>query len=183
MSDTAPGRKRAAVAAAATAAIGSAAAPAIFPAPAWAAHPSQSCPGNTLCMWREFNFAYPNGPVVWFYPGLNPYEGPHHPDYRYYRYSSDTSAPLDNTVSSVWNNSNRWIKVCQLAYCDGPFNAAWGICVAPGGAAPNLSVADGLYGDDGNGGKKWNNAISAHYSYATRPDYCYTTIDQPGCSM
>jgi hypothetical protein len=132
-----------------------------------------------LCMWDQKNFDFP---VVWFYPGHNPVSGPHHPNYLHYRYSSDFDRWLNDTVSSVWNNSNRWVKICWAAYCAGA-HEPMGICIAPGGAARDLSVADNIYG---NPPARINNAISAHYTYASRPDpgtHCYTIIRQQGCSL
>jgi len=55
-------------AAAATAAIGSAAVSATLAQPAMANHPKDTCPGNTLCEWRDANFQLP---VKWW-PNNNP---------------------------------------------------------------------------------------------------------------
>jgi hypothetical protein len=63
MDEASRAKRHAAAAVAATAAIGSAAVSATLAQPAMAAHPKDTCPGNTLCEWADANF---EGPVKWW---------------------------------------------------------------------------------------------------------------------
>jgi hypothetical protein len=171
MSDATRARKRATAAAAATAAVGSVAAPAVLPASADARRPAETCPGYTLCLWEKKDF---NLPVNWSHPlGANN-------DFAGYTYSSDHSVSLNNSVSSVWNNSDRWIKLCQNPYCTTPIQEPRGLCIAPGVALRDLSIA-GVYF-----GQPVDNNTSSQYTYTLEPGPtdCYTRATGPqGCSL
>lgn len=154
--DTSTGqRKSAAAIAAATAAVGSAA-PAIFAESADAARPADTCPGNTFCMWENARFVLP---VEWDSPTGSKSFGSD-------GYDSHPSVPLNNTVSSAWNNSNRWIKLCDQPSC-APFG--YGLCFAPGGAAPEL--------------QQFSNWASFYHSSGGDPGLCSHYITAQGCSM
>jgi hypothetical protein len=168
-----PSRKKrhAAAAAAATAAIGSAAVSATLAQPAMANHPKDTCPGNTLCEWKDANF---QGPVKWW--GANSRIDSYFP----YFYDSDTSVPMDpngqygtGTVSSVWNNTNRWVTLCDRNACKnaGVTDAEFGVCLGPDKAFSYLGDAAG-----------WNDVLSAHRT-GTAPDHCAVYGSQEGCSL
>jgi hypothetical protein len=161
---------RAAAAAAATAAIGSAGLAAISAAPAMANHPKDTCPGNTLCEWADANFS---GPVKWWgkYSRID--------NYRNYHYDSNTSVPMDpngphgtapSGVSSVWNNTDRWVTLCDNWYCNstGAPDTEFGVCLGPDKAINYLQY--------------WNDKLSAHRT-GTAPDHCNTYGEQEGCSL
>jgi hypothetical protein len=163
MKDTTLRRKRAAVAAAATAAVGSAAAPAIFPAPA-AAFPA-GCPGNTICEYFNAGFGLP---VQWWNPGGSDNT------YGNNGYSSNPGVLLNDSISSVWNNSNRWLMLCRVAGCEN--ETEWGLCFGPGKAIPNLSAGSPP-------GGTWNDVVSAHRTYGGQPPRCSTFAGYNGCSL
>lgn len=155
---------------AATAAMGSTAVAVINPADAAAKHPSQSCPGQTFCEWSDSGF---NGPVRWWSPNGSDsnYSGNHYSN-------GPSSLTLNDTVSSVWNNSGRWVKL---------FNDANGgghtLCVAPGGASNLLSnfKKDPKFPTTWH--NNWNDSISSHYTYGGKPSGCEGTVSDQGCSM
>lgn len=167
-------KKRVAAAAAATAAIGSVGGLTTFAEPAMAAHPSQTCPGNTLCEWADANF---EGPVKWWgkYSRID--------NYRNYHYDSNTSVPMDpngphgtapSNVSSVWNNTDRWVTLCNNWYCNstGASDTELGICLGPDKAISYLGV----------NGSSWNDVLSSHRT-GTAPDHCAYWGSQEGCSL
>jgi hypothetical protein len=166
-------KRRATAAVAATAAIGSAAVPATLAQPAMANHPKDTCPGNTLCEWKDANFA---GPVKWWSATGNI------DSYQPYTYDSDHSVGLDpggqyakGTVSSVWNNTNRWVKLCNYNACNttGAPDTEYGVCLGPDKAISYLGA--------NNSG--WNDVLSAHRTYTSQPDRCEFYGSQEGCSL
>jgi hypothetical protein len=174
MHEASRAKRRAAAAAAATAAIGSAGVSATFAEPAMAAHPNQTCPGNTLCEWADANF---EGPVKWWgkYSRID--------NYRLYNYDSNTSVPMDpngphgtapSNVSSVWNNTDRWVTLCNNWYCNstGAPDTEFGICLGPDKAISYLGV----------NGSGWNDVLSSHRT-GTAPDHCAYYGSQEGCSL
>lgn len=164
-------RRRAGVA---VAVAGSLAGPGILAAPALARHPGDTCPGNTLCEWRDINF---NLPVQWWNP--NGSDNSYTDNF----YSSAASAGLNDTISSVWNNSNRWVKLCQSANCrygwrgNGNVDSEAGLVLPPGTAVADLRGYYGFY----NG--FYNDSISAHRTYASRPAIEGYEASQQGCSL
>jgi hypothetical protein len=160
------GRTKKGAAAAAAAAIGTTVSGAVAE-PALAAHPRDTCPGNTLCEWRDPGFT---GPVKWW-PRYVFSES----DYSFDHYDSNTSVGLDNSISSVWNNTDRWVTLCSFASCrangGGPIDSEFGICVGPNKA--------GTFAPGGGG---WDNVVSAHRT-GTAPDHCQNYLHQDGCSI
>jgi hypothetical protein len=160
-------RQRAAVAAVA---IGSAGASAIVAAPA-AAHHKEQCPGNTVCVWEDGKLNGDhgfNGAVHWI--------GPNSIDLHYDTcpgcvYGSDPSQSLNDSISAVWNNSDRWYQFFQNS--DG-LGAV--LCFEPGAASPdlqNVSFPGPLL--------DWSNRISG--GQPGGPGGCDTTITENGCSI
>lgn len=164
--ETTLGRKRTAVAAVAMVAVGSAAAPVIFPASAMANHPAASCAGNALCEWQDPGF---RGAVQWWNPrGSDNTYGNN-------TFASNPSVPLNDRISSVWNNSNRYVKLFVGASGTGA-----SLCLPPGGAASDLSLiplGGGL--DPGN----WTDEITSHYTASIPFSGCTVTKGDQGCSM
>jgi hypothetical protein len=171
-------KKRAAAAAAATAAIGSAGLAAISAAPAMAAHPISTCPGNTLCAWRDANF---EGPVKWFRSALG--TAGRVDNYRGQYYDSNTTVPMDpngplgsspDNISSVWNNSGHWVTMCNNWFCreTGANDTEFGLCLGPDKAVSYLGM----------NGAGWNDVISSHRT-GTAPDHCRLYAGQEGCSL
>lgn len=168
MHEASRAKRRAAAAAAATAAIGSAGLSATFAEPAMANHPKDTCPGNTLCEWQNANF---EGAVKWW--GATSRIDSYQP----YTYDSDHSVGLDpggpfgkGSISSVWNNTNRWVTLCNYNACNttGAPDTEFGVCLGPDKAISYL-------GD-------WNDVLSAHRT-GTAPDHCAAYGSQEGCSL
>jgi hypothetical protein len=158
-------KRRTVAAAAATAVIGSAAASAALAEPAIAAHPSDTCPANTLCEWQHAGFQLP---VKWW-----PIYPTRVDNYANYRYDSDRSVPLDNSISSIWNHTAYWVTVCNNPNCSTTGrDTEFGICLGPERAISNLNVP----------GSSWNDSLSAH-RIGTAPDHCATYASQYGCSL
>jgi hypothetical protein len=153
-------RKRAAVAAAA---IGSAGASAIAAAPAAAEIPS-TCAGNAICEYEDGGYRLP---VHWWGAGsadLN-YQGN--------VYGSDPNVRLDDSISAIVNNNNRWVKFYQDDNRRG-----YDLCLAPGAGAPNLEFV-AIPGPLPN----WSNRISGHESFgSSRPGGCDTVVTAQACS-
>ncbi len=149
-----------------TAAVGSMAAPMIAPAPAPAAvpHPSDTCPGNTFCEWKNGGFTLP---VRWWAPNGSA------ANYRDYTYSSDSSG-LNDSISSVWNNSNRWVEVFQDKNGGG-----FALCLAPGGAVRDLKqIGIQTFPPEDLGDR-----LSSHQTYSSQPAGCNAVKSDQGCSM
>lgn len=153
MPETRKGRRRAAVTAAATAAIAPLAVPAIAPDSA-AASPPPYCPGNTVCVYEGPNFSQSVG-------YLSPDVGGDMPGKRFV----DGSTMNDN-ISSIWNNSNKWAHFCQNISC----GSGWNFCLAPGVASGNLILYD--------------NQISSWFPNPSGPWPCSHAVYGPqGCSL
>jgi len=168
MHEASRAKRRAAAAAAATAAIGSAAVSATLAQPAMANHPKDTCPGNTLCEWRDANFQLP---VKWW-PNNNPNRID---NYYFYTYDSDHSVGLNESISSIWNNTDHWVTLCNNPACNttGAPDTEFGICLGPDKAISNLNVP----------GSSWNDSLSAH-RFGTAPDHCAVPpATQEGCSL
>lgn len=105
MPETRKGRRRAAVTAAATAAIAPMAVPAIAPDSA-AASPPPYCGSNTVCVYEGPNFSQSIGYLSQNVGDTNL------ADNRFV----DGSTMNDN-ISAIWNNSNKWAHFCQNPTC------------------------------------------------------------------
>jgi Peptidase inhibitor family I36 len=140
-----------------------------------------ACQANSLCEWSQGGFA--NNYAVWYtnYSAV--------PDYRDWIYNEtglDSEDSLNDTVSSVWNNTNRYAMLFR--------NNTYGsnrICFPPGTAVRDLHVVkleNGPIQLPG-GGDSWGNRISSHRLYTYKPSDCSatgsTTVPdgQRGCSM
>jgi peptidase inhibitor family I36 len=160
-------KRRAVAAAAATAAIGSAAGSALAE-PAIAAHPSATCPSNTLCEWANPNFT---GPVKWW--PIYPIRDDNYADNVY---DSNRSVRLDNSVSSIWNNTAYGVYACNHPRCStgGPADNEYALCLRPDKAISDMGVNS----------TGWNNALSAHrIDSSIDPNKCNTYAEQEGCSL
>jgi Pyruvate/2-oxoacid:ferredoxin oxidoreductase delta subunit len=154
MPETRKGRRRAAVTAAATAAIAPLAVPAIAPDSA-AASPPHYCPGNTICLYEGSNFSQS---IAYFNPAGK--------DLNYSDNRFVDGSPLNENVSAIWNNSRSYVTFCENANCD----IGWNFCLAPGVASGNLIL--------------YNNGISAHFTTDFEPALCQNKIHGPqGCSL
>lgn len=89
-------------------------------------------------------------------------------------YDSHPGVGLDDSVSSVWNNTNRWVKLCQNVLCIGAPDTSWALCFAPGGAHPALGNIVPIY---------TNNASSHGFPPGGKPGGCSHYIYSQGCSM
>jgi hypothetical protein len=171
-------RKRAAVAAAATVAVSSGAAPLLFP-PGAAAYNKSHCSPNRLCEYSDGGF----------HGNLTERGVLYDLDYRNDTYSGsrvDSEWGLNDSISAVWNHSNRWVMLFQH-----PGNAGHSICFPPETAVQDLHTVQMKAGNVIiGGGESWGNRISSHYQYGGRPTNCTgaagaTLVDphQYGCSM
>jgi Peptidase inhibitor family I36 len=163
MNDTTRRRKRATVAAAA--AVSAAAAPAILAAPATANHPKATCPGNVICEWEDGGF---QTPVMWWSPTSTDL------DYRNNQFASQPSEGLNDRISALWNNTNRWAKFFR-----NPHGSGATICLSPGGAISDLATVR-VTGDEIH---DWSNRISGHATSANNPGGCDVTRSTQGCSL
>jgi peptidase inhibitor family I36 len=160
-------RKGAALAAAAAAS--SMAVPALSsPTAASARAPSETCPGNILCEWKHNGF---NLPVKWWPVDHDAW------NYDLDRYDSDTSQGLNQSISAVWNNTNRWVGLYS-----GPNNGGDALCLKPGAAAADLSKVKygGIFGV---GELNFNDKLTSHEFYLSDPGGCDKTLDRQGCSL
>jgi hypothetical protein len=172
-------RKRAAVAAAATVAVSSGAAPLVFPAGA-AAYNRGDCSPNRLCLYSDGGFQH----------NLTERAKLADQDYTDNEYSGLIPDPaerrLNDTVSAVWNNTNRWVHLFEHVG-----QAGNRICFPPATAVRDLHTVQMKPGFVlGGDGPKWGNVISGHHMYSGRPSDCNegggTTMvpeHQFGCSM
>jgi hypothetical protein len=162
-------KKQTACAAAAVAAVGSIAGSVLAP-DALASHPSATCPGNTFCEWADGAF---NGPVKWWGAGNDN-------AYTNNVYDSNTRVGLNDSVTSIWNNTSQW----KVVYWDTGQRGDT-ICIAPSMASRSLTeYAHGGTPVFGTG--NWNDEISSHASYSYHPAGCTYTINDNnhlGCSM
>jgi hypothetical protein len=167
MSDATRRGKRVAVAAAA---IGSAAAPVIFPPTAAAInHPSDTCPGNTFCEWENSPWSKP---VQWW--GVPAGTLDHDDNYVDNTYSSDHTQGLNDSISSVWNNTDKWVEVFQ-----NKLGGGFSLCLGPGGAVRDLSrIQIQIFPP-----QTLNDRLSSHYTYSSKPAGCDATSTDQGCSM
>lgn len=155
-------RKRAVIAAAATAAIGPVAVPLVIPDTA-AAKPGY-CPGNSLCLYRDPGFA---GTIGWFQGKDN-------------SYTDNTfvnGQPLNDKVSAVWNNTSRWAELCVGAAHNacGAGDGGRNFCMGPGVAISNLSNPP-----------NFNEQLSSHAFYGSLSASmgCNYVVQGPqGCSI
>jgi hypothetical protein len=113
--------------AAATAVIGPVAGQAIFPAAAAAVPPY--CRGNSVCLYRDVGFS---GTLQAFSGDDDNYAA--HNGFAANTYANGQA--LNDSVSSVWNNSNRYVRLCTNAGCSP--NPLEGYCLAPGVATRSL---------------------------------------------
>jgi Peptidase inhibitor family I36 len=149
---------------------GSMAAPALLaPTAAPAASPAATCPANTLCEWKNNGF---NLPVKWWPAGHDAW------NYSLDRYDSDTSQGLNDSISSVWNNTNRWVGLFQGANSQ---NAA--LCLTPGAGAFDLEKVKyggtfGIIGEHDFGDK-----LSSHEFFPGDPHVCDKTVSDQACSL
>jgi hypothetical protein len=155
MPETRKGRRRAAVTAAATAAIAPMAVPAIAPDSA-AASPPPYCGSNTVCVYKGPNFSQSIG-----------YLSPNVGDTNLADNRFVDGSTMNDNISAIWNNSNKWAHFCQNPTCG---TNGWNFCLAPGVASGNLILYD--------------NQISSWAPNSSGPTPCSHAIYGPqGCSI
>jgi hypothetical protein len=178
LSNSTQQRKRAAVAAAATVAVGAGAAPMLFPAGA-AAYGHADCSPDRLCLYSDGGFRN----------NLTERGVLYDADYRDNTYTGrdvdgNHEWNLNDSISSVWNHSNRWVLLFQNVGFSGHR-----ICFPPETAVRDLHVVQMKPGTIVSGGDSWGNRISGHYQYGGRPSDCNSSgstlvpESQYGCSM
>lgn len=129
------------------------------------------CTGDSLCQWEDggFNSAFRS----WGSSSADV-------DYRDNNYFNNGGG-LNDSISSIWNNSGRWVKM----YRD--LNGAGDtICLAPGMAVSDLHNQKIDPGDIIPPIDTWGNRMSGHRTYASQPAGCDVTINDDnhlGCSM
>jgi hypothetical protein len=149
-------KQRIALAAAASAAIGPVAAEAVFPDAAAAVPPF--CRGNAVCLYRDNGFA---GTIAAFSGGDDNYAA--HDGFAANTYVN--GQPLNDSVSSVWNNTNRYVRLCVNAGCSP--NPLEGYCLGPGAA---LNLPQGFA--DRISAHQFNPALSSCFDIRTGPQGC-----------
>lgn len=175
MSTSTQNRKRAAVAASATVALGASAAPLIFPAGASAASKA-NCSGDRLCLYSERGFG----------GGLTERTAMTDSTYTNDTYWGNPFFTLNDTVSAIWNLTGRWARFYRHAGYGGEV-----ICFPPATGAHDLGLIQMKVGTIITSGQSWNNQISAHSQTSYRPSNCNseaagTTMipeGQYGCSL
>jgi Peptidase inhibitor family I36 len=148
------------------AAIGPAALAAVLPQAA-SASPPPYCPGNTLCLYRDPGFG---GSIAFFNPRGSDDNYAAHDGYAANTFVD--GSPLDDRVSSIWNNSNRYVQFCQNPNCG---NGSTVLCLEPGVAVSSLYFYS----------YSFDNMISAHHTnspYAMHVCTVDRTAPQ-GCSL
>ena len=143
------------------------------------------CTGNTLCEFSQGGFA--NNFARWVMTA-HPVPIQNYSDWKYEVTSLDTEKSLNDSISSIWNNTNRWVVLFQ--------NNTYGghrICFPPGTAVRDLHQVQMKAGwVIGGGGESWGNRISSHWVYgSSAPSDCngdsagstLVPASQQGCSM
>jgi peptidase inhibitor family I36 len=162
--------KRAAVASGAALAAG-AAAVAFLPATSDAA--ISGCPANALCMWHDDSFK-----------GCGWQRGngtPNVLDYRKVHWPCNPSVSINDEVSSVWNNTDRWVRF--YADVGGPYQKHM-LCIPPGAAHQDLEALH-LSGSPPFTYDGWGDDISGHtWEGTTQPGGCSEVApNTQGCSF
>jgi hypothetical protein len=142
------------------------------------------CTGNTLCEFSDGGFT--NNFARWVF------NTPPQPidDYSQWQYEVtflDSEKNLNDSISSIWNNSNRWVVLFEHDHQRGNH-----ICFPPGTAVNDLHVVQMTSGwVIRTGGTPWGNQISSHSIYgSSTPGFCNPGSDgtlvpaaQQGCSI
>lgn len=150
--------KHAAATAAAAASL--AAGIAILAAPATADDPTKTCPKNSICEWEDGGY---QTPVRWWVSTAKDL------NYSDNHYFGPERVRLNDTISSVWNNSSRWVKFFKNSNASGN-----NLCVGPHTKVRDLELIQRA--PDPNPESDWSNQISGHftegYSGASPPPDC-----------
>jgi hypothetical protein len=180
MSTSTQNRKRAAVAAAATVAVGSGAATLAAESALANTYTKGFCQTNHLCEWSDGGFA--NNWKNWSSTSVDANYSNNNYDYLGF----DSEHNLNDSISAVWNHSNRWAMLFR--------NDTYGsnrICFPPETAVRDLHVVKLEAGTIQiiHSGASWGNRVSSHQMYGSRPSDCEATGStmvppgQYGCSM
>jgi hypothetical protein len=180
MSTSTQNRKRAAVAAAATVAVGSGAATLAAESALANTYTKGFCQGNHLCEWSDGGFS--NNWKNWSATSYDSNYSNNNYDYL----DLDGEHNLNDSISAVWNNTNQYAMLFR--------NNTYGsnrICFPPGTAVRDLHVVKLEPGTIQiiHSGASWGNRVSSHRMYSYRPSDCdgvgstMVPTAQQGCSM
>jgi hypothetical protein len=142
------------------------------------------CTGNTLCEFSDGGFT--NNFARWVF-NTPPVDIDDYSKWNYEVTFLDSEKNLGDSISSIWNNSNRWVVLFQKDHQRGNH-----ICFPPGTAVNDLHTVQMTGGwVIRSGGTNWGNQISSHRIYGgSTPGFCNPGSDgtivpanQYGCSM
>jgi hypothetical protein len=139
-----------------------------------------ACAGNHLCLWSDGGFS--NNWKLW---GATSADSDYNNDL-YNRTNYDSEVFLNDSASSVWNNTDQY----AMLFRDNTYGGNR-ICFPPGTAVRDLHVVKLEAGQIQiiRSGASWGNRISSHRMYSYRPSDCQADgstmvpTSQQGCSM